>query len=579
MCPCFNEDDKGLCIDGCIEMYSSEHLAKENLIGRIHVQIKGTETEPPSGSAIKERVSVADLRKYSEVYKAVLYFYVVEEEHAFESNRIYYRSLLPADLKEILATLSKDDQGTVTLSFSEFPTDPKEMHRICLDFLRDKERQTSSTLFAFKSPDLMKKKGLNVTDYEITMTRFPGELLFPTLKDMERGIYVYGKTDWGGHFVVDKLEAPESLTYKTQSCFSSGNASITTIASCIEKRNQTIIEFNGFSIFFEESRVSFKSIGSFRKRLEDLELAREVARTGMLAINGHRLFKNGHFDSTFRENVDKNLAYYRRYATLLDLLAVKEEWDPRELSERDIYTLDLLAKGIIDGKPVDLGFDETLSAESQATIVNFSICSCSLMILAKCSDSDKGKYEIFDLLGESDDFVLGISESTLPNSPIHSAPALLDLSQEDFRLACNLDAQRFKDSCEKYPIHPEIAEQACSKLLEMLNAYDEGAVCPGELLDCCNILADLLAKLNPSSEPYKINQLQTRKRTRPLTDEETDDARKLTSDSNPAMVAASAYILINQNDFADKLIDNFVPEEQEAFKSWPISHLRTRQDE
>lgn len=73
--PLINENDKKPCIDGSIEVYRSNAMTKENLIGDIFVQIKGTEAKRKSNNP-KRRVEVIDLRKYLDIYHGVLYFCV-----------------------------------------------------------------------------------------------------------------------------------------------------------------------------------------------------------------------------------------------------------------------------------------------------------------------------------------------------------------------------------------------------------------------------------------------------------------------------------------------------------------------
>ena len=77
--PSVTENDKTPCVDGIIEVYSSENMEKRgNLIGIIDIQVKGTTTKKKTTSP-KFAVSVTDLTKYLEVYGGVLYFCGVHE--------------------------------------------------------------------------------------------------------------------------------------------------------------------------------------------------------------------------------------------------------------------------------------------------------------------------------------------------------------------------------------------------------------------------------------------------------------------------------------------------------------------
>ena len=53
-----NEGDKNPCIDGVLRVYESEDSRKENLIGEIDVQVKGTEKKAKSKDHTKFSVEI-----------------------------------------------------------------------------------------------------------------------------------------------------------------------------------------------------------------------------------------------------------------------------------------------------------------------------------------------------------------------------------------------------------------------------------------------------------------------------------------------------------------------------------------
>ena len=144
-----NEGDKNPCIDGVLRVYESEDSRKENLIGEIDVQVKGTEKKAKSKDHTKFSVDVVDLRKYKEVYKGVIYFVVHVGFNAMP--KIFYKSYLPYELDEALARLKRDDQRTLLERFKPLPTNPNSLRRLCEEFLADRDKQHTDSIIGFKS--------------------------------------------------------------------------------------------------------------------------------------------------------------------------------------------------------------------------------------------------------------------------------------------------------------------------------------------------------------------------------------------------------------------------------------------
>lgn len=102
--PSVSENDKGLSWDGFIEVYTTPNKErKDNLLGRVPTQVKGTENSNHTKS-ITFPVETSDLRNYLHD-KGVIYF-VVRIHKADSSNRtIYYAPLTPVKIKQYLNIL------------------------------------------------------------------------------------------------------------------------------------------------------------------------------------------------------------------------------------------------------------------------------------------------------------------------------------------------------------------------------------------------------------------------------------------------------------------------------------------
>ena len=103
--------------DGEIYIYRSSSKKKEDMIGRVPVQVKGTANDDFSQDEIKYSVSRSDLENYFNDGGA-LYFVIYVRESG--NAKIYYNALTPDKLHEILGETPKQ-QKTRTITFNTFP--------------------------------------------------------------------------------------------------------------------------------------------------------------------------------------------------------------------------------------------------------------------------------------------------------------------------------------------------------------------------------------------------------------------------------------------------------------------------
>ena len=130
-----NSDDKLPIWDGEIYVYSSDIQANENLLGRIPIQVKHKNyysTDPYEFKEISYPVAFSSLNAfYTE--KGAMFFVVCYGEEP--DGRIFYRSLLPEDIKPLLDE-NTAGQKTKALRFYPFPTGEEEIMTILLTFLK-----------------------------------------------------------------------------------------------------------------------------------------------------------------------------------------------------------------------------------------------------------------------------------------------------------------------------------------------------------------------------------------------------------------------------------------------------------
>jgi hypothetical protein len=96
------DNDKEPSFDGFVNLYSEKGKNKENYVGRIAVQVKGTQKKiPEKKTTIKHSVALNDLRYYLEEGGAI--FFVVHISRDGKVRRIFYNDLLPFKIRKIIA--------------------------------------------------------------------------------------------------------------------------------------------------------------------------------------------------------------------------------------------------------------------------------------------------------------------------------------------------------------------------------------------------------------------------------------------------------------------------------------------
>ena len=131
-----DSNDKTPSWDGTVFVYKSEKTKKENLAGRVPIQIKGTEKVIVSDTATFS-CSVADLNNYYKDGGCV--FFLISVDLSSGNSRIFYKTLLVVDLDKIIKGAGK--QKTCTIHLNLFPTEANEISSIFMEFTDNVHKQ------------------------------------------------------------------------------------------------------------------------------------------------------------------------------------------------------------------------------------------------------------------------------------------------------------------------------------------------------------------------------------------------------------------------------------------------------
>lgn len=560
----FAKDDTGICIDGKIEVYAGTAMTKESLYGEIPVQIKGTRTKPSGKDSVKYRVDVSDLEKYLKVYDGVLYF-VVFMDKSLKLRQIYYRQYLPYDIRETLRRKKKDGQPKLTERFVPLPDDPLQLRRLCMEFIADQRRQKGLDDACFLMPGELEGSKIKFEKVELSKTFFPDEL--PTsLRAFETGAYLYGVTHSGKRYVLERIGSLEMAQSTSNHMLKAGDFECEAEVNIGEDHNGMFLTVGGISIRFDGTgAIKYTDCGGFRTRLRDAKLFRGFALSGDLFFDGSLLGRRESLNDVDFDELDRRIDVYERYVALMDLLGVVPDWDPSKLTKSDFGQIGRLGEGLVDGRHLPVG-----DHREGMLVLNSDIAGSRIKVLGRLDDD--GLYEIFDLTSPDLTFATCRGENGELDTD-NPMPTLFSLASDDLKLLANIRPAKLEQALTRCPITVENADTSNNALLEMLAAYDNGAVCRKELLTCCGIVSKVLYNLNPNSEIYAINRAQTLLRMRKLDADWKGRLRGLAVSADSKEVRASAFILIGQHELATSCLESLDQLDRKRFMTWPIYNL------
>lgn len=536
-------------------------MSIKTLVGDIDVQVKGTATKKKSDSP-KREIKVDDLRYYLE-HGGALYFVVYEKESSCE---VYFKELLPYDIHKLLRGHS--DQKTVNVRLDPFPDSPAEILSLVTQAIRDKSEQRTSAGLALCSLEEYEEKGFDFTSQKFTINVGPGETL-ASLAPYKRGFYQYGVDKLGQSYAIGKIENLASVAVGTETLVSSGEASFTTTFFTGEDENEgRFYQFDGFvfnlstmTLRFDEGAL--RDDASLSVRLRNLRLFRELKRTGTLSVNGIAILK-GATSGTAAESdaLDRRIELLERIDGVLKKLRVKIDLDPSKLSERNASDLDALAQALLNGELL-----HRPGNKGGFCLVKLPGFSIKVILLERGNDD----FEVMDIL---DVDTTRLTPFLVDNQgrPIAAVPSLLVQTKEELCQLGNIDAELFAHSCEQIPMTAKCVESATYRLLDMIAACDESAVCKDELLKCCEILCEQLAPFG-NDEVTEVNRLQIKARAQGLDGDDHNALARLVANSESRLVKCCASILRGDVTQTNAYLEQMDDTELKELHNWPIWHL------
>jgi hypothetical protein len=573
--PFIADNDKEPSWDGHVYIYESKNHKKDNLKGRIPVQVKGKECDDLANDTISFSMSTSDLRNY--LYDGGAILFVIYIGKGGLCKKIYYIELPPIRLRLTLA--SAKEQKTKTITLKEFPVDNNKKSTIFFNCLRNCQMQSSFTDAKLLSFEELEKQGLlEGISVPISGVGIQDDLQRALITN---DVYLYAKIK--GSSIPQPMEIlPQSLMTQEikDTVIAIGDKVYYSKMLIIKAEGKTTFQIgDSFTISFTEAQkpcsIKYKNSNKARILAKDLDFVLAYIENGYFNINGVKMAfdkKNADLSNFDCAKENAHLSYAKKVVTVLDLLNCNKDIDFSKLSNEDFRNLNRLITAFVDKKPVS-----NLKA-GLPPVIKLSVGELSFALYMKPVPESDTTYEILDFFKmEMSVAYDGKDGEKLPISQYSI------LHTDDFLTLSNIRFDIFESSFEKCKKHYDTFNRANLFMLDLLCAFDKSEGKRTDILNAAKQFDEWIMTSSEEELPYtvkKLNHIQIVKRERKLMITELAELYGIVESNITSEEALTgAYLLLDQYPAAEMHYLKLTPEQQNNFRSYPIYHFWNNTEE
>src|SRR5699024_5688435 len=268
-----NENDKTPSWDGEIFVYhqlgKNKSYRKSDIEGRVPIQVKGREVKSMRKDSIKHLFYRDDLNNY---YKDGGVIFFVVEFTAPLNTEIYYISLLPFDLKQILNDMKP--KKSISYELAPLPNEKQSLTTLCKMFLINRRKQPYDIIDKITISNDVKADCLRF----VIPTNVTSQNVF-----LNYDIYMYQSADLKIGETTTSIDVPvqkakvTSLIENTDVTIGIDEREIYTDVSRIIEKNRRILRFGrSFRLYLKDLQgveapkvhINFKENGTFWERFK-----------------------------------------------------------------------------------------------------------------------------------------------------------------------------------------------------------------------------------------------------------------------------------------------------------------------
>ena len=562
-----DENDKEPCWDGHIYLYSEPQKDKKHLIGRIPVQIKGTEVRRFISKKYHFKIEVDDLKAY--LHEPTVYIVCQEKENSKE-RKLFYRRLLPETIKNILK--GKEKQNSVSVLMHSVPESLIEFENLMKVFHGDSKKQLSFADKKSLTMDDARKRGINEFSFLMpTKIMSPIELMKYASTHTS---FIYAKIDKDLDIEVPIADGPFSFKFRQdvkKEIAVNGKIFYDSYTNEIID-GKMIISINDFLILTlplenkKEIKLEIKNhLNSLKSSIKEHDFLLAIHDAGELTINGFTI-KLKINEKNNIEQIRQKVFQWKRLQKVLEILHVNKDLDLSSITEEQGQFIDILIDTFLNKNSISI-------EKKENTILLQEISNVKLLMYIYTNSEGKG------VLGDFFDHRIYIRYQVNTSKTIKASPFSY-LQNEDLWVKCDnipyeMQISSYKNLGGDYE---HIYELANLDLLSMIKAYDvvekDDTHKRAQLLEAINNLDNWLLSTDKSDERHlihTINHYQIIKRHRCYTEDEIDSIKSLyTNDEISMQIKVCLSLLLDDMQSFHTWYKNCTDSEKTQLKSWPI---------
>ncbi|WP_084588653.1 DUF4365 domain-containing protein [Streptococcus pneumoniae] len=558
----FESNDKTPVWDGEIHVLKSPSEKKDEILGKVPVQIKTTRQKKDVLKSFS--LDTRDLELYKPNGGVVLFVVWLNEDNGLRD--IYYKSLPPLSIKNLLkkSKLKNKSTNRKKLSIEIFKLDEKKMYPMLVDFINNSQKQYS----------FINVEGISVEDIPDDKT-----LKFYFYGQEKEEIFNYQEEHDLFIYYLDPItgiEIPLENTIKiveteeeTDLIIKIGDYVFQDVKRHRFPDGSVQLHFGeSFTMSFDIKKKQFKFNYTrpdlLSKAIKCTQVFQELGKIGYFTLNGNKIeLDERSIKDISSLDLEADIKGLLKISNFMKKMGIQKDVDLSCFDKQSQRNLNILYSGLVLKKKVALNYNES-------KLLHLNIANIHIITLYSfLSDKNGTMIDIFTETpwcreGETEDedyLDISIFEVFEPNDWLK-----IDNCKIDSVIA---SYQRLVDNKLKY-------EGAGRTILKIVIAADmaEDKTKRELLLNWAQCLSDWNLKYSKNCEMAIINDLQIKSRVRKLNSKETETLTNILVNSNDNYeLCFGSSVLLKSKPQADLFWNKLDNETKERYKDFPIYTL------
>jgi len=563
------ENDKEPFWDGYLYLYD-ENRDKEQFIGRVPVQIKGTEVEWFETKKFKFSLKKKDLKAY---LNEPTFYIVCQIKKGTKERKLFFRELLPDTVRRLLSDMERIE--TRKTLFHPLTDDLKEFEDQLMVFLGNSKKMIS---FAESKPLTMSdavKKGIKEFSF-IAPDKFINNKIELMRYLSTHKTHLYAKVSTELNVEMPISDGPVQFAFKghndgdvkvgDKTYFKGFDSEMKDGHVIVDIANVLTIDWSLERKEYALPKIQFVSNAKYLKEaINELEFALALHDIGDLKL-GAACFK---MTSNEKDNLDD---IRRKYSKLVELdsvlkkLHVYKAIDLSKITREQGSLIDILIETVGKGMGVKI-------PEQESRLITMDIGNIKLLLC--CNVNENGECEIGDFF----DRTLKITYAIDGDKNIHVSPFSYLQNENFWENIDNIDYGSIIESAEDAVKDNAFCYQMANlDVLAMIKASDHLEITDKErsdrLLSEALKLDEWLINSDPTIEMkdvHVINKFQIIKRQRELTTEEKDGLNvMLKHEGLGEQLKFAILLLLERKQDALGIFSTFSDSDRTRLREFPI---------